>query len=616
MERSALPSSPSLVRALAPWIRPHGRLFGAAVALGAVSGVLEVASLGLVGVLLEVTATGLSGRLGPFSALEPWLTSMSPTGARLVVALLVLAGIGLRGVAWWGSAVLRERVGTRIRRDARVRVLRRLVAAPLAFLEGRAPGAHEAVLVHETERLGAAATEAVEACVLVTMAGCYVALLVLLAPALTAVAFGLLGLAGLLLRWIRRPVERRAAALREAEHVRATALLETLSALSLLRRLGRADRAAARFEAADLSLLEARTRLRDRLDAIPPASEWIGAGVVLAILLLGLTVLPIRDDAAPALLLPYVLTFYRLLPRFLRLPAVRAALAADGGAADVLARELSDPASTPEPEGGLPPPDGPVGVALRDVRYAHTPGGPEVLAGVELVLAPGCVTALIGPSGVGKSTVLDLVLGVRRPTRGRVEVNGIDLGSIAGDAWRRRVGVVVQEPRLFLGTVRENVGLLAPEADDARLRGALREAGAEFVLRLPGGLDAPVLHRGAGFSGGERQRLCVARALAQDPALLLLDEPTSQLDVGSERELTEALAAASRGRTTLLIAHRLSAVRTADVIAVLEGGRIVEQGSPSELLARGGRYARWVRLGLDDLGAAEAGTTARRDPEA
>ena len=610
-----VPSPPSVWRALAPWIRPHRRAFAAAVALGAAAGALEVCSLGLVGVLLEVTATGLAGRLGPFEPLGPSLRALGPDAARLVLALLILGGIALRGLAWWGSAVLREDVGTRVRRAARARVLHRLAAAPLAFVEGRAPGAHEAVLVHEAERLGAAATGAVEGCVLLTMAACYVVLLVLLAPALTAVAFALLGLAGLALRLLRRPVEREAVALREAETARATALLEALSALPLLRRLGRTDHAVERFEAADVALLRARTRQRRALDAIPPVSEWIGALVVLSILLLGLTVLPIRDDAAPVLLFPYVLTFYRLLPRFLRLPALRTALAADVGAADVIARELLDPASAPEPDGRGAPPVGPGRVALRDVHFAHAPDAPSTLRGVELVLEPGRITALVGPSGAGKSTVVDLLLGVRRPTRGRVEVDGVELGTLAGDAWRRRVGVVVQEPRLLLGTIRDNLRLLAPDADDARLREALRAAAADFVLRLPRGLDTPVLDRGAGLSGGERQRLCVARALAQDPALLLLDEPTSQLDPESERELLAALTVAARGRTTLLVAHRLSTVRAADVVAVLVDGRIVECGPPAELLVRGGTYARWVRLGLDDLGGAAVATAPARPRE-
>lgn len=602
-------AGPSVWRALHPWIRPHRGTFVAAVLLGAAASAVEVASLALVGVLLQVTSEGVLGPLGPYELLGPSLRSLAPEGARLALALLVLLGIALRGLAWWGSAVLRERVGTRIRRTARARLIRRFAAAPLAFVEGRAPGAHEAILVHETERLGAASTDAVEGCVLLAMAACYVALLVLLAPALTAVAFLLLGVAVLALRLLRRPVEREAFALREAETARSTALFEALSALPLLRRLGRSDRATARFEVADAELLRARTRQRRWLDAIPPASEWIGAVVVLAILLLGLTVLPIREDAAPVHLFPYVLTFYRLLPRFLRLPAVRAALAADVGAADVIARELSDPASAAEPEGTGPPPTGPCRVVLDGVGYRHAPGAAPTLDGVRLTLEPGRVTALVGPSGAGKSTVVDLVLGVRRPTEGRVTVDGVDLATLSGDAWRRRVGVVVQEPRLFLGTVRENLSLMAPDADDDRLRAALRAAAAGFVDRLPKGLDTPVLDRGASLSGGERQRLCVARALAQDPVLLLLDEPTSQLDLESERDLTAALATAARGRTTLLVAHRLFTVRAADTVAVLVGGRIVECGPPAELVAKGGVYARWVRLGLDDLGASAATVT-------
>ena len=203
--------------------------------------------------------------------------------------------------------------------------------------------------------------------------------------------------------------------------------------------------------------------------------------------------------------------------------------------------------------------------------------------------------------------LLDLVLGLRRPTEGRVTLDGADLASYAGDAWRRRVGVVPQEPRLFDRSVRENLRLVAPDADDARLWAALEAAAvADVVRRLPQGLDTRLGEGGARLSGGERQRMCIARALVVDPALLVFDEPTSHLDPDSERAVTAALARAAEGRTLLVIAHRLSTVRNADEIVLLERGRVVERGAHAALVARDGAYARLVRMGLDDLEAPEA----------
>lgn len=240
------------------------------------------------------------------------------------------------------------------------------------------------------------------------------------------------------------------------------------------------------------------------------------------------------------------------------------------------------------------------GLAFEGVRFEYNAGAP-ILDGVDLVVEPGMTVALVGPSGAGKSTLLNLVPRLYDPSAGRVMIDGQDIRGVEIASLRRAMAVVSQDVTLFNDTVRANVGFGREGASEAEIRAALEAAAAaEFVAALPGGLDYRVGEFGGQLSGGQRQRLALARAFLRDAPILLLDEATSALDAESERQVQEALARLARGRTTLVIAHRLATVRRADLIAVMEAGRIVETGKHDELLAKGGLYARLARLQFAD----------------
>lgn len=241
-------------------------------------------------------------------------------------------------------------------------------------------------------------------------------------------------------------------------------------------------------------------------------------------------------------------------------------------------------------------------IELQHVSHRYDGADRDAVHDVSLDIPAGETVAFVGSSGSGKSTMLNLVLGFVRPTSGRILLDGRDTQELDLRTVRRFVSVVPQESVLFEGSIRENIAYGLDDVPEARLRQALRDANAaEFVDTLPDGWDTVVGERGARLSGGQRQRLAIARALVRDPRILLLDEATSALDPESEELVKEALDRLMTGRTTLVVAHRLSTIRRADRIVVLEQGRVVEQGPHDDLLTRGGRYAH--------LHATQAGTS-------
>ena len=229
-------------------------------------------------------------------------------------------------------------------------------------------------------------------------------------------------------------------------------------------------------------------------------------------------------------------------------------------------------------------------VQFDDVRFSYEKDKP-VLHGISFEAQPGTVTALVGSSGSGKSTIISLVCAFHKPDSGRVLVDDIDLSTVRLDSYRSQLGVVLQESFLFDGTIRENVMFSHPDATEEEFLSACRIARVdEFAERFPEQYDTVVGERGVKLSGGQRQRLSIARAILASPRILILDEATSSLDSESEAMIQNGLSYLMQGRTTFVIAHRLSTIRRAEQILVVEGGLIVERGTHASLYALGGRY--------------------------
>jgi ATP-binding cassette subfamily C protein CydD len=231
-------------------------------------------------------------------------------------------------------------------------------------------------------------------------------------------------------------------------------------------------------------------------------------------------------------------------------------------------------------------------LSFSDVRFTYPGRDIPALDGLSLTLPVGSRTALVGRSGSGKSTLVGLILRFLNPDAGVISANGVPIGDLPARAWREHVALVPQRPHLFYGSVLENIRLAKENATRSEIERAAELAGAaEFIRRMPHGYDTQIGERGQRLSGGEAQRLAIARAFLKDAALLIMDEPTSSLDPESERLVRDALERLARGRTSLIVAHRLNTVRTADRIVVLHEGQLAETGTHVELLERKGHYS-------------------------
>jgi len=557
------------------------------------------------GPLLHFLTSGDPEGLGPVVRLLPGFDPATVDRQQVLLAVpaaLLLLGVA-KGIAYFVQFVQMGMVAQLVVRDLREALFARLVElAPQDLAESRTGdlltrfGADLTAVEHGLHTaVPAWLRDGVQ--VIALLALCF-----LLDWRLSLLAFGVLPLAALPLSRLGKRLKRVAKQGQRSVGRLAELVHETVAGIRVVQAYGMAERAQRRFDEENRRWLALqRKSLRSR-GLASPAMELLAVGGIAVALAFAL-----RQVGEGALLSADLLSFLATVALLLQ-PAKNlgkvggAFLQAVASAERIF--EVIDTRPTLVDRPGARPIDG-VREAIRFEGVTFRHGDRTVLDRFDFALRRGEVVALVGPSGAGKTTVANLLNRVAEPDGGRITIDGVDLRDVALASLREQVAVVPQEVLLFDDTVRANVAY-GLEASDEEIRAALRAAHAlDFVEALPSGLDTVVGERGSSLSGGQRQRLAIARAILRDAPVLVLDEATSALDSESEREVQAALEALLAGRTALVIAHRLSTVRSADRICVLEAGRIVEEGRHDELLARGGAYRR-----LHDLQGIAPGSAA------
>jgi ATP-binding cassette subfamily B protein len=516
----------------------------------------------------------------------------------LILGAVTIVVFTLRGGALYGQAVLLSRVGNRISAANQKRMFDRLLSKNLGFFTDR----HTSEFTARLHAGANAATQVLSLLILaagrdfMTLAGLIV-VMVMQDPLLFTVTLIVFPPAMFLLRNMVRRIRNIAHAQFTGGTRIVETMQETLQGLRTVKAFTLEDRMRARFDSNVGEVEHEANKWARVANRTSPLMEMLGGFAIAAAIVYG-GYRVIQLGSTPGEFFSFLAAFLLANEPAKRLARLNLEVNSNLVGVRVLFEIIDSPATEPVDDGKPALKVIDARVEFRDVNFAYRPDEP-VLRGMSFVAEPGKVTALVGASGGGKSTVLNLILRLYEAGGGTITIDGQDIAAASRRSLRRQTAYVGQDVFLFRGTIRENIGYGRPDASEDEIVAAARAAHAhDFIMAFPQGYDTPVGEHGLQLSGGQRQRVAIARALIKNAPLILLDEATASLDSESEHHVQEAIAELCKGRTTLVIAHRLSTIVHSDKILVVENGVVTESGRHDELLRRGGRYAAFYRLQL------------------
>ena len=518
----------------------------------------------------------------------------------MLCASMVVLAI-LKNAVHYAALYVMAGIRTGVSRDLRQSLYAQLMDMPMAWFSESKRGDVMSRFTHDLMEVEHSVIGSLEALLKAPLM-LIVSLVTLLALSwkLTLFAFVLLPVTGFLIsRWSKR-LKRHAQRGKEELGQLVSVLEETLLGMRIIKAFNAESHFAHAYETRNHGHFKAMRRMHRRESMSSPMSEVISLSVMALLLAYGGSLVLAGDSALSGdWFIGYLVVFSQIIPPARSLSDGYFRVSKGAASLDRLHSlfESSEKEDADLGESGQQAPRMAQALTFEEVVYSYPGQDVPALNGLTLTIPKGKVVALVGLSGSGKTTAAHLLSKFANPDSGALRVDGIDLREVSGASWRSRLAVVTQDAILFHGSIADNIALGDPSPDEAKVRAAAKAAHVlEFADALPEGLNAMVGDSGGKLSGGQRQRVALARALYRDADLILLDEATSALDANSESMVQKALEDNLKGRTVLVIAHRMSTIRDADIIAVMEGGVVVEQGGHNGLLERGGRYAELHRL--------------------